>query len=335
MKALLLVDKQSDKIEIQSIEEPTVEPGYVKVKLKAAALNHRDQWCRQGMYPGIVYNTVLGSDGCGVVVELGAGVDPLWKGKEIVINPNINWGSDPVAQAADYTILGMPSNGTLAEYIVVQEDRLYEKPQHLDATAAAALPLGGLTAFRAVFTKGIVQKGMKVLVTGIGGGVAQFAFLFSKAAGAKVYVTSSEDRKIEKAKKAGASGGYNYKVEFWEKSALSDTEGFDVIIDSAGGNQINTYLKLVKMGGRIVHYGSTTGMPSKLDIFRLFWSQASIHGTTMGNDEEFKMMLDFVEDHKIHPIIDSIRPLNETIAAFDEMRDGKQFGKLVISMEEF
>lgn len=332
MKALLLVDESQDKIAIREIEKPVPSKGEVLIEMKAAALNHRDQWCRIGMYPGLKYDTVLGSDGAGTVVEIGEGVDPKWLEQDVIINPNINWGPNEEAQSAGYHILGMPTHGTFAEYLVVNQDRLMAKPAHLDFPAATALPLGGLTAFRAVFTKANISKGQNVLITGIGGGVAQFAYQFAKAAGANVYVTSGSQDKLIQVIEHGASGGYNYKDETWVKTALNETSGFDAIIDSAGGASMNDYLRLIKPGGRMVHYGSTAGLPKGLDMFRLFWSQASIHGSTMGSDKEFTRMCEFVNQHKIQPIISSIREFNEIVSAFDEMHEGKQMGKLVVTL---
>lgn len=331
MKALLLVDESQEKIAIREIEKPEPSFDEVLIQVKAAALNHRDQWCRMGMYPGIKYETVLGSDGAGVVVGVGKEANSKWIGKEVIINPNINWGDNEAAQSADYHILGMPTNGTFAQYVVVNVDRLNEKPSHLNFSEAAALPLGGLTAYRAVFTKAQIQNGQKVLVTGIGGGVAQFALQFAIALGAKVFVTSGSEDKLQAARKYGAAGGFIYKDEGWAKTALKETGGFDAIIDSAGGSSMNDYLKLIRPGGRLVHYGSTTGTPKGLDMFRLFWSQASIHGSTMGSDTEFVKMTEFVNQHKIKPIIDSERDFGDIASAFDEMHKGSQMGKLVIT----
>jgi len=330
MKALLLVDEVEDKVQLAEIEKPSIGPNEVLIKMQAAALNHRDQWCRQGMYPAIEYGSVLGSDGCGIIEEIGSNVYVGWLNKTVIINPNINWGDNPHAQSDLYNILGMPSNGTFAEYLVVPFDRIVEKPSHLTNEEASALPLGGLTAFRAVFTKGQVKKDSKVFVSGIGGGVAQFAFQFSKAQGAEVYTNSGNETKIKKALELGATGVYNYNDDDWIKKAINESGGFDVIIDSAGGDYMNHHLKMIKRGGNIVYYGSTTGMPKNFDIFRLFFSQAQIHGSTMGNDEEFAEMLDFVDKSKIKPILDSVRPFDEIVSAFDEMKAGKQFGKLVV-----
>jgi len=332
MKALRLVDHSEEKLQVQEVEKPQPAEGQVLIKIKAAALNRRDQWIRQGMYPNIQFDTTLGSDGAGVVESLGEGVDPSLLGKEVLINPNINWGDDPRVQASDYHILGMPTHGTFAEYVVVGGNKVFEKPSHLSFEAAAALPLGGLTAYRAVFHHGQMSKGKSVLISGMGGGVAQFAFQFALAVGAEVYVTSGQDDKLARAKEMGATGGFNYKTDGWQKTAFKESGGFDCVIDSAGGDQLNDFVKMMRPAGKIVFYGATNGMPAKLDVFRMFWNQITIQGSTMGNDQEFAAMVDFVSTHKIVPIVDSVRPFDQILSAFDNMRDGKTFGKLVVRL---
>ena len=330
MKALQLVNESIDRIKLVEVPKPAPQKGEVLLKMNAAALNHRDQWCREGKYPNIRYNVVLGSDGCGIVEELGEDVDESWSGKEVIINPNINWGGNPDAQSKEYRILGMPDNGTFAEYITVPADRLVEKPEHLTAEQAASIPLCGLTAYRALFTKGKVKKGQNVLVTGIGGGVAQFAFNFAKLSGVHVYVTSGSTDKITQAVALGAVEGFDYRNEHWGMIALRSTGGFDLIVDSTGGNSINQYLRLLKHGGKIVIYGSSTDLPKNLDIYRLFWNQLTLQGSTMGNDQEFIQMVDFVNRTQLVPVIDSVRPFVEIVSAFDKMKNRKQFGKLVV-----
>lgn len=305
---------------------PTAGVGECLVKVKAAALNRRDQWIREGMYPGIRFGCVLGSDACGVVEE----GPEKWNGKEVIINPNVNWGDDPEVQSSKYSVLGMPENGTLAEYISVPEHRLIAKPEHLNDEEAAALPLAGLTAFRATIKKGLAGPGKNVLITGAGGGVSQLAIQFTVAAGANTYVTSGDPDKIGKCIQMGAAGGFNYKEEDWFKEAA--VIGFDVIVDSAGGNQMNNYLKVVKPGGRIIMYGSTTGYPEKLDVFRLFWSQAQIIGSTMGSDSEFEEMVRFVNDQKIRPTIDKVFELDNYLEAFNRFKAADHFGKIVLSI---
>lgn len=321
----ITITQEAEPIQLADIPKPDISGDECLIKLSASALNRRDQWIREGMYPGIQFGTVLGSDGCGVVEEGPA----EWMGREVIINPNVEWGSNPEVQSDKYSVLGMPSNGTLAEYIKVPAHRLHEKPAYLTNEEAAALPLAGLTAFRATIKKGAANGGKRVLVTGAGGGVSQFAVAFAVTSGAEVYVTSGSNEKIERVKKMGVKGGFNYKEEKWFKEAAK-LGGFDSIIDSAGGNQLNSYLKIVKPAGRIVMYGSTTGHPEKVDVFRLFWSQAQIMGSTMGSDEEFGEMVDWITKHQIKPTVDKVFDIDDYLQAFNRFEEPDSFGKIVI-----
>jgi zinc-binding alcohol dehydrogenase/oxidoreductase len=319
MKALVLTQPKT----LELIEKPKPEPkaGEALVRIKAAALNHRDQWIREGLYPGIAPGVTLGSDGAGLVEAVGGQQGSEWVGREVILNPNRNWGPNPAAQAADYSILGMPSDGTFAEWVVLPLDRLHPKPGHLNWAEAAAVPLGGLTAYRAVFTQGGVQQGQNVLINGIGGGVAQWAFLFALAAGAAVWVSSSSAEKIEAAVQQGAKGGFDYRQEGWAKGAKGAMGGFDVIIDSAGGNALNQLLDAIKPGGTLVIYGATTGVPDKLNLRKIFWAQVRLQGSTMGNDQEFAQMVAFIEKHGIRPIMEAPMPFSQILKALDMMKE--------------
>lgn len=330
MKALLLTGP--GQIEWKEVDKPALSPGKALVKMKAIALNRRDEWIKQGKYPNIRYGVILGSDGSGVVDSVGDEKDNSWTGQEVVINPNIDWGPDPDVQSKKYGILGMPVNGTFAEYCLVEVDRLQPKPFHLDFLQAAALPLGGLTAFRALFRQGELKAGQNVLISGFGGGVAQFAFLFARAAGANVYVTSGSDEKIARALKMGAKGAYNYKKESNYSDLWKTKGGFNLIIDSAGGDQVNHFIKVLRPSGKIVFYGATNGLPSKVDLYRMFWNQLSLQGTTMGNDYEFSEMLTFVGKHQIRPMIDSIRPFSKLPESFADITMSNKVGKIVFQV---
>jgi len=226
----------------------------------------------------------------------------------------------------------MPVHDTFAEYLVVAIDRLHHKPFHLDFLQAAAIPMGGLTAFRALFRKGELRGGQNVLISGFGGGVAQFAFLFAQAVGANVYVTSGSSDKIEKALKLGAKGAYNYKKESTYPDLWKTKGGFDLVIDSAGGDQLNNFIKILKPKGKIVFYGATNGLPNKLDLYRMFWNQLSLMGTTMGSDNEFSEMLSFVSKHQIRPLIDSIRPFDKIVESFPDITRPNKVGKIVFQI---
>lgn len=305
----------------EELTDPQAQNDEVVVDLRTAAMNHRDVYIIQGLYPGIKTPIILGSDGAGMYDE-----------REVIINPAMNWGNDPRFQAPDFHILGLPKNGTFAQKVAVPANKVYDKPNHLSWEQAAALPLAGMTAYRALFTQGQCAAGQKVLISGVGGGVALFAFQFALAAGAEVYVTSGSPEKLERAKAMGATGGANYKEDNWHKTLGKMAGGFDVIIDSAGGDGFSNLLKIVKPGGRIVMYGGTRGKINGLSPQILFWKQASIIGSTMATDAEFKDMVEFVDEKKIEPVVDSVFDLSEGQKGFDRMAAGKQFGKIIFKI---
>lgn len=333
MKAIILQEiKNIDSLVIAEIPDQKPAAGEVIVKLHTAALNHRDLWIIQGLYANIKVPVVLGSDGCGKVVEIAEGVKKEWKGRDVIINPALNWGNDPAVQQQNFRILGMPDNGTQAEYVIVPESNLFRKPPDLSFEEAAALPLAGLTGYRALFTQGCLQKGEKVLLTGIGGGVASLMLQMAVAVGSEVWVTSGDDYKISQSMKKGAAGGVNYHHADWpmELQSRLGTGRIDLVVDSAGGNGFNNLIELVKPGGRVVILGATAGNPSSINLRRIFWKQIRIQGTTMGSRSDFVKMLSFVEKMKIRPIIDSVFKFEKFRDAYQRMQQGKQFGKIVL-----
>ncbi|AQG81376.1 quinone oxidoreductase family protein [Spirosoma montaniterrae] len=334
-------------VKLTEVPTPTPGPGEVLIKLRAAALNHRDVFIQKGLYPGIKLPVILGSDGAGIVAEVGTGVDPVWRGQEVVINCSLNWGSNPAFYGPDFQILGMPANGTFAECISVPANYIHHKPAHLSFEQAAALPLAGLTAWRALMTRaGLHTSGHRsrerVLITGIGGGAALFALQFAVAAGAEVWVTSGSDEKIERAKTLGAAGGVNYREPDWLKTLMAQASGgktehplrgyFDVIIDSAGGPGFAKLIDAAAPGGRIAFFGGTAGNITDIIPAKAFFKQLTLLGSTMGTEAEFGSMLAFVSEKKIRPVLDEILPLAEAEQAFRHMDDGKQFGKIVLAI---
>ena len=331
MKAMVLTG--ADKpLELQDVEKPALNVGEVLVQVKAAALNRRDYWITIGQYAGIKYPSILGSDGAGVVAEAASDADQNWIGKEVLINPSHDWGEHPEYQAKDFKILGLPENGTLAQYVKVKTEYLHPKPAHLTFEQAAAIPLAGITAYRALFTKARTKPGDKVLVVGAGSGTGTFAIQFAIAAGCQVFVTSGSGEKIERARHLGASAGVNYKAQDWAEELKHMAGGFDVIIDSALGKDFDKVVGLCNPGARIVFFGGTAGNIPELDARPLFWKQIHIIGTTMGTADDFAAMLSMVNEHKIIPVIDEVFPLVDTQKAIDKMGSSSQFGKLVITV---
>ncbi len=198
--------------------------------------------------------------------------------------------------------------------------------------AAALLPLAGVTAFRAILTRAQVRAGEKVLITGIGGGVALFALQFAEAVGAQLLVTSGSGDKLDKAMAMGATGGVLYSSGGWVDELKSMAGAFDVIIDGAAGDGVNDLFDLAAPGGRVVFYGATRGNPSGVVARRIFWKQLNVLGSTLGSPEDFRAMIDFVRQHTIRPVVDRVFPFEEGEAAFRWMDDARQFGKIVIKI---
>lgn len=317
----------------QNIELPEIKENQVHIKIRTAALNHRDVWIQQGRYAKIQYPCILGSDGCGIVTTTANEQHRDFVGKRVIIHPSLHWGDNPKAQSPQFQVLGMPTNGTFAHDFFIDADRVFEAPEHLSDSEAAALPLVGLTAWRALMRQGNVETHHKVLITGIGGGVALMAAQFALALNAEVWVTSGNDEKIKRAIGFGATDGILYSEDGWGKKLLSMSGGFDCIIDGTGGETLNELLEAIKPGGKIVCYGATLGAPEKFNIHRLFWKQFSIVGSTMGNDEDFLTMIDFVNEKRIKPIVDSVYPFTKADEVFNRLSNGKQFGKIVLTRE--
>ncbi len=337
MNALVLHEiKNMESLKVSKIPVPVPKTGEVLIKLKAAALNHRDVWIIQGMYAKIKLPVTLGSDGTGIVEQLGAGVDQNWIDKEVMINPALDWGDRSAAQKMEFRILGMPDNGTQADYVVIPVENLTEKPKHLSFDEAAALPLAGLTGYRALFTQGKLKESQTVLLTGIGGGVATIMLQFAHAAGANIFVTSGSEEKIKKAYQYGVLGGANYNNTDWSEQLRGLLEGreIDLIVDSAGGSGFPALIDLARPGGKIVILGATAGNPPKIDLRRIFWKQLTIQGTTMGHSENFMEMVNFVESHQLRPILSGVYSFFDFKKAYQCMIGGKQFGKIVLKIGE-
>jgi zinc-binding alcohol dehydrogenase/oxidoreductase len=331
MKAIVL-ESAENPIVYKDVEKPALAKGEVLVEVKAAALNRRDYWITVGQYGGIKYPTILGSDGSGIVSEVGEGVDASWIGKEVIINPSHDYGDSNDYQGKEFKILGLPEDGTFAEYVRVRAEYLYQKPAHLTWEQAAAIPLAGLTAYRGLFTKGKVKAGDNVLIIGAGSGTGSFAIQWAAAIGANVYITSSSAEKIEQAKALGATAGANYKDADWYQQLYKLAGGFDVVIDSALGEGFAKVPDICNPGARIVTFGGTAGNFPAFNARRFFYKQLQLLGSMMGTVDEFEAMLKLVDEHKIVPVIDEVFPLAEAKQAIAKMERSAQFGKIVLKV---
>jgi zinc-binding alcohol dehydrogenase/oxidoreductase len=331
MRALQLT--AVNQLAISAVPDPAPAPDEVVVALKAAALNHRDVWIKTGQYAGLKFPSIPGSDGAGVVMAAGSREHEEWIGRDVIINPSFGWGPSEHAQDPKFTILGLPREGTLAEKIAVPVTQLSPKPAHLSWEEAAALPLTGLTAYRAVFSRAGLKPTDRVLITGIGGGAAVFALQFALLVGAEVWVTSSSPEKIARAVALGAKGGFDYTKADWAAEAAKAVAGFDVIVDSAGGEGFEKLLDLSAPGARVVFFGATRGNPSLLPMRKVFWRQISLLGTTMGSPGDWRAMVEFTTLHRLKPVISEVFPFARVADAFALMERGGQFGKIVTRIQ--
>lgn len=336
MRAAVL-EKTGGTSAVQIRERPVRRPGAgeVVVALKAASLNRRDYWISVGKYADIRTPCVLGSDGAGVVIEVGDGVPERLLGLEALINPSQGWGSSQEAQGDGYRILGMPDDGTFAERIVVPASHLAPKPAHLDWAEASSLPLAGLTAYRALCVRGALRPGETVLIPGIGSGVSTMVLMLARHLGARCVVTSSSPMKLQAARELGAEHGVLYTEADWDKALVRHLGGatVDVAVDGAGGDSWARCVNVLRPGGRLVSYGATAGL-AQLDLRKHFWKQLNILGSTMGSERDFAAFAALVAAGKLRPRVDSVVPLDQAADALARMGSGEHMGKLVLKIAD-
>jgi zinc-binding alcohol dehydrogenase/oxidoreductase len=330
MRALVLEGHGLDGLVWRDRPDPTPAAGQVVIRLKAAALNHRDLWaCRR--WTDASAAGVLGSDGAGIVEAAGEGVADLARGAEVVINPSLNWPAHQPFPGPEFEILGRPTDGTFAERVVVPRLNVFPKPTHLSFAEAAALPLSGLTAWHALVTTGQLVPGETVLVPGVGGGTASVCVQLAHALGARVIATSRDPTKRERALALGAAIALDSASPFAEAIDVA-TGGADLVIESVGRATWTQSLKSLKRGGRIVVYGSTSGDVIEVDLAPFFLGWRSILGSTMGHAGDFAAMLAFIERHRLVPTIDRVFPFAEAVEAFRHLDASGQFGKVVLQI---
>jgi zinc-binding alcohol dehydrogenase/oxidoreductase len=325
MKAVVHAEKTGFAgLSCREFEEMEPKAGEVRVRLKTAGLNHRDLFVLTRHKPTDP-PLIIGSDGAGIIDAVGEGVTGVQVGDEVIINPGLGWKENSDAPPQGFEILGLPFHGTFAEKVVIPAENAVKKPEFLTWEEAGVLSLAALTAYRALFTRGKVKAGMKVLIPGIGSGVATFLLQFAKAAGATVYVTSRSQEKREKALELGADKAFDSN-EDW--STALGGEKMDLVIECVGAATFNKSLDQLRPGGTIVTFGASAGDVVDFDLRKFFYGQFSLLGSTMGSAEEYTEMLQFIEKHQIRPVIDSMYPLNQYEAAFERLEKAEQLGKI-------
>lgn len=332
-----------DRIEYhEDLEAPQLRnDGEVRVRMRAAALNHLDLFHLGGL-PGVTITPrwVLGADGTGVVESVGAGVTNVVVGDTVVINPGISDRTCEYCRAGDqplcprFGILGEHVPGTMAELVVVPATNVLSIPADVDRAEAAAFTLATLTAYRMLVTRARVRAGERVLVWGIGGGVAIACLQIAKQLGAHVTVTSGSDEKLARALAMGADDAINHTgVDVGrEMRARTAKKGVDVVVDSVGEATWSQSLGALGRRGRLVTCGGTSGPMVTTDVRRLFWNQWSILGSTMGNDAEFAAVVEHFREGRLRPPVDRVYPLASGREAFARLEEGRQFGKIVLEI---
>ena len=318
---------------------PEAGPGAVRVRIQAAALNHLDVFMLPGL-PGvsIVPPWVMGADGAGVIDAVGEGVDSTRVGETVVINPGISDGTCEYCRAGEqslcvkFRLLGEHLPGTLAEYVVVPAGNVRSIGKEIPIEVAAAFTLSTLTAWRMLVTRANVGPDDEVLIWGIGGGVAQAALQIAKQRGAKVWVTSGSETKLERARELGADETLNHRTTSVGKEICARTgkKGVRVVIDSVGQTTWEQSLIALGRAGRLVTCGGTSGAKVETDVRRLFWNQWTLMGSTMGSDKEFDAVTEELRAGRLTPVIDSEFELENGHEAFERMAAGQQFGKIVV-----
>lgn len=343
MRALTLTATGSlDHLRLQDHPAPEIgAPDQVRIRIHTAALNRLDLWVTQGI-PGVDYRfpRVAGSDGAGVVESVGSAVTSVRVGDRVLLNPGIScggcaWctkGEDPLCSS--FQVLGEHRDGTIAEYVVVPERNAALVPEGMSWAQAAAFPLATLTAWRMLTTRARLQAGERVLIWGIGGGVALAALAIARHLGAEPIVTSSSDAKLARARELGASVTLNHATQDVPKEirALTGKQGVDVVVDTVGEATWERSLRSLGRLGRLVTCGGTSGPMVTTDVRKLFWYQWSILGSTMGSAAEFRAITALARDGKLWPQVDSVVPLAEAREAFARLDAGGQMGKVVIEV---
>ena len=325
MKAVRIhEDGGPEVLRYEDVPDPEPAAGEVLVSLRAAGLNHLDIWVRKGL-PSAPKPRVLGADGAGVVAAVGDGVDTFEIGERVVLNPGI-------PQNGRIMVIGEHTDGTHCELKSLPVGQLYRLDDSLTFEEGAAFPLVFETAYRMLVTKAALQEGEWVLLWGIGGGVALASFEICRALGAHTIVTSSSPAKLERARKLGADVAVDHSGEDVLAVVKEATRGrgADVVVETVGEATWERSLAAAATEGRVVVCGATTGHSPPARLYRVWWKQLAILGSTMGMPSDFEGAYELIRSGRARIHLDSVFPLAEAAKAHERLESGEQFGKIVL-----
>jgi len=324
------------KLALREVAEPKPARNQVAVRVHAVSLNRRDLLMRAGRY-GLGATKDGGiplSDGAGEVIAVGADVTRFKAGDRVAGTFFERWTDGPPSAAALASARGGNATGMLSQVVVADAEGLVAIPAHLSYEEAATLPCTGVTAWVALFKRGRLQPGQYVLIEGTGG-VSVIGLQLAAAAGAKPIVTSSSDKKLERARELGAAGTVNYRVNpDWQKDVrtLTNGAGVDQVLEVGGQDTLPKALQALAFGGHIAMIGGLSGFASDVPVGQLMGLGASVSGIYVGSRADFEALNEFISAHKIKPIVDKTFALEDAPAAFAAMEEGEFFGKIVIRL---
>jgi NADPH:quinone reductase-like Zn-dependent oxidoreductase len=334
----------ADQLCYEEISEPELKsPHDAIVKLKAATLNQLDLRIRRGLSPTAVsLPHILGSDGAGIVVDRGAEAGNVNIGDPVCLFAPMGCGlcdfcaADREACCDQLRVLGEHQNGTYAQYVRVPARNCFAIPGRLSFAEAAAFPLVFGTAWRMLFSDAKLRPGEWILLHGIGGGIATAALRLALEHGAHVIVTSRSDEKLTRAQALGAEHGINSSRadSAAEVRRLTAKRGVDVVVDCVGGETWSHSLAALARGGRLVSCGASAGGETKSNLQRIFWNHLKLFGSTFASRQEFLQVLKFFAVTGVKPVLDNSYPLRQAAKAQQRLEAGKQFGKIVLTMDE-
>ena len=327
MKAVRIhEDGGADVLRYEDVDDPTAARGEVLVSLRSAGLNHLDVWVRKGL-PSVPKPRILGADGAGVVAALGEEVDGFEIGQRVVVNPGI-------PHDGRITVIGEHTDGTYCELKAIPAPQLYPLDDSLSFEQGAAFPLTFETAHRMLVTKAVLREGDWVLIWGIGGGVALAAFEIARALGARTIVTSSSADKLARALALGADVAVNHADDDVVQAVkdATDGKGADVVVETVGEATWERSLAAAAQEGRVVVCGATSGHSPPARLYRLWWKQLTVYGSTMGMPTDFEGAYELIRAGRARIHVDSVFPLSEAASAHERLESGAQFGKVVLAI---
>ena len=337
MKKYQLLEGSTDMGSLKLVEcdKPAPAAGEVLIRMHATSLNYRDHAVVTGNYFGGILkrDTVPLSDGAGEVAEVGPDVTRIRKGDRVAGTFFQGW-VDGIPDRTAMNALGSPADGVLAEYVVLSERGVVTIPDHLSYEEAACLPCAGVTAWNALCVSGNVRAGHTVLLLGTGG-VSIFALQFAKMSGARVIITSKDDKKLERAKKLGADLTINYmKTPDWHEKVLEMTNGrgVDYVVEVGGAGTLARSFQSVGFRGQVSLIGVLSGREGDTNPHPLMLRNARLVGIMVGSRAMFEEMNEAIAVNEMHPVVDKVFPFEKAADAYAFHLAGKHFGKVVIAV---